>query len=315
VRPARAESGSSAAAQALFDQGKALMAAGKVADACPKFEESQRLDPGSGTLVNLALCYEKTGRSASAWTTYLDAAAAARAAGNPERERGARERAAALAPKVSKVTVDVPPEARVAGLAVTRNGVAVPPAEWGLPIPTDPGTYEIVAKAPGYESWSKQLSVSGEGAVTPVSVPALTRAVETPAPEPSAPPQPSAAALSTPPASAPEASSSAWGAQRVGAVAAAGVGVAGVVVGSVFGLQAISKKSEADKTCNGGACTSDAGVTAGKDAHAAGNISTVAMIVGAVGLAGGAALWFTAPSSRSTEVGIGPTGLVVHGVF
>src|SRR5262245_6044422 len=82
----RAQSSDSAAAQALFDEAKALMAAGKAQEACPKFEESQRLDPGSGTLTNLAKCYEDTGRIAAAWSMYLEAASAARAAGNAERE-------------------------------------------------------------------------------------------------------------------------------------------------------------------------------------------------------------------------------------
>src|SRR5262245_44783101 len=98
---------SSAAAQALFDEGKALMAAGKAAEACPKLEESQKLDPSSGTLVNLALCYEQTGRFASAWTAYRDAAGSAKASGNVDRERGARERAAAVQPKVSKLVIHV----------------------------------------------------------------------------------------------------------------------------------------------------------------------------------------------------------------
>src|SRR6266498_1038121 len=62
-----------AAAQALFDLGRTLITSGRAEEACPKFEESQRLDPGVGTQLNLADCYDRTGRTASAWTLYIEA--------------------------------------------------------------------------------------------------------------------------------------------------------------------------------------------------------------------------------------------------
>src|SRR5688572_7702878 len=89
-----------AAAQALFEQAKALVAQGKVEQACPKFEESQRLDPGVGTQFNLADCYERTGRLASAYTTFMDVAAATRQLGQVDREVVARERASAIKPRL-----------------------------------------------------------------------------------------------------------------------------------------------------------------------------------------------------------------------
>jgi len=54
------------AAQALFDEAKRAMADGRWAEACPKLEESERLDPSIGTAFNLARCYEHVGRIASA---------------------------------------------------------------------------------------------------------------------------------------------------------------------------------------------------------------------------------------------------------
>ena len=66
--PAFAQSGSNkAAAEALFSEGRSLASAGKCDEAIPKFQASQKLDPGIGTLLNLADCYEKVGRTASAW--------------------------------------------------------------------------------------------------------------------------------------------------------------------------------------------------------------------------------------------------------
>src|SRR5690348_1000013 len=70
-----------ATAEALFEEGRKLMAEGKVAEACPKFADSEQLDASSSTLLNLASCYEKLGRTASAWATYREAASLANANG------------------------------------------------------------------------------------------------------------------------------------------------------------------------------------------------------------------------------------------
>src|ERR1700678_3583891 len=72
-----------AAAEALFDEGKALMAAGNYASACPKFAESNRLDEGIGTSLWLADCFEKNGQTASAWAEFRAAAALAVKASDP----------------------------------------------------------------------------------------------------------------------------------------------------------------------------------------------------------------------------------------
>jgi hypothetical protein len=311
--PLRAASpADSAAAQALFDQAKQLLKDGKASEACPKLEESQRLDPGSGTLINLARCYEQTNRMASAWNKYLEAAAAAAASGNRQREKEARARAAALRPTLSELVIEVSAEAKsISGLEVTRDGERVGPAQWSVPIPADAGEHQITATAPGREAWQSRVTVKGPGGVFSATVPALAPTGSTPV-GPVVPPP------ATPPAdsSMPARASGGLGTRRIIALAAGGVGVAGVVVGTIFGLNSKSKHDEAEKYCDGSRCTDARGVSAGNAAHSAGNVSTVAMIVGGVGLAAGVTLWLTAPDAATTAaLTLAPTGLELQGAF
>lgn len=128
-----------AAAEALFKQARDLMAAGDYAQACPKLVESERLDPSAGTMLNLASCYEKNGQLASAWVTFKGAATAAQKANEPERAKLARGRVAKLEPRLPTLTITVAAEADLPGLVVTRDDEKVGRAEWGTPIPIDPG--------------------------------------------------------------------------------------------------------------------------------------------------------------------------------
>lgn len=302
-----------AAAQALFDQGKKLMAEGKPLQACPKFAESQRLDPGVGTLLNLAACHEAAGQSASAWSKFLEAESAARAEGNAEAASVARSRAEALAPKLSRIVINV------AGgdgtdVEVRRDDVIVGRAQWGAPIPVDPGMHRIRATAPNREPWQHEVEVKGEGSSIGLTIPTLRPLAAT------APTAPIAAAPSVPPpsSSAPEATSGGLGTTRVLAIGAGVVGVAGLAFGTVFGLKSQSKRDNAKAYCDeSNVCSEESGVKLRSEAIDAGNLSTVGFIVGAVGLAGGALLWLSAkPADPSTPaVGLGPGRFVVRGVF
>jgi uncharacterized protein HemY len=78
--------GDKATAEALFAEGRRLMSSGNYATACQKFAASQKLDPALGTSLNLADCYDKSGRTASAWAESRDAAAAAHRVGSKDRE-------------------------------------------------------------------------------------------------------------------------------------------------------------------------------------------------------------------------------------
>jgi hypothetical protein len=161
-----------ATAQALFDQGKKLMAEKKYAEACSKFEESQKLDPGLGTQTNLAICYEAMGRTASAWSLYLEVAGTAKATNQTDREKRARDAAKALEGKLSKLTIEV--TGPVEGLEVKRNGQPVGQATWGTPIPVDPGEVKITAVAPKRKLWETSIKIDKPGE-SKVTVPELEK--------------------------------------------------------------------------------------------------------------------------------------------
>jgi hypothetical protein len=308
-------SADSAVAQALFDEAKKLMAANDFAAACPKLQESQRLDPTSGTLINLADCYEKQGRIASAWSAFLDAAAAANRAGHAEREKVARDRATALAPRLSKIVIRVAGGDKIAGIEVKRDGAAVGNAQWGVPLPADQGVHKVTVSAPGRRTWEMSVLVKGGGDTLTVSVPELEMAG---APATAATPTtPATPADNLNGAERPQAPGGLT-AQKTAALVAGGVGVAGIVVGSIFGLKSFSKHDQAAAVCDPN-CHDQTGMDLKADAKSAGNVSTAAFVIGGVGLAAGAALWFTAGPNTATsaapQVGFGPGAILVKGAW
>jgi hypothetical protein len=159
-------------AQQLFDEGRVLLDAGKVAEACPKFAESQRLDPGGGTLLNLALCHEREGKTATAWGEYRDALGQAVQDDRKDREAFAREHIDALAPKLVRVVVVVPPGVAANKPEIMLDRSKLPDAAWGSAIPVDPGEHRISATATYYRPWATTLTASEPGKTYTVEVPA-----------------------------------------------------------------------------------------------------------------------------------------------
>ncbi len=290
---ARAQSrDQAAAAQVLFDEAFALAEAGRYAEACPKFEESQRLDPGMGTQFRLAECYEKTGRPASAWSTYLEVVQAARRAGIPEREAAALARAQALEPNLPRLSITLSPGASATpGIEVRRNGALVGRQLLGKPVPVDLGEQVILASAPGMRPFQARVVATG-GQTRDVVVPALVAA-----PRPAAPPAPGDGGST----------------MRAAGVVVGGIGLAGVAVGVVLGLRAQATWDDALARCDGGErtrCRAD-GVDLGGDAGALADFATVAFIAGGAAVAAGVVLFVAAPSTarpaeRSASVRLAP---------
>lgn len=158
-------------AQGLFDEGLKLMDAGRYPEACPKFVESQRLDPGGGTLLNIALCHEKEGRLATATLDYDEAIAQAVKDKRSDRETFARTRLQQIAPLVPHIAVilgkGVPEGARV-----RIDDTPVPPAALGVPLPFNAGKHVVTATAPGRGTF-KQEAVVRDGDLRRVEIPGL----------------------------------------------------------------------------------------------------------------------------------------------
>lgn len=295
--PGLARAESSAAADALWEEGRVLLDQGRVAEACSKLDESYRIDPGTGALILLAHCHEREGKLASAWSEYNEAAARARRERSREREQYAVEESSRLARRLSRVAIHVHPSTlALPGLTIRRGGLIVGRAALGVAIPVDGGRYEIRAEAPGYEAWVRVIQVEPEGDHVSVSVPELARLPVAPA----APPAPLGAS------EAPT-----WSVRRVGGVVSAGVGVLALGTAGYLVLRAFDEQDRSEHECGAAGCTK-AGNELREKAGSFADASAVTAAAGAVLLGVGATLFFL-PSSESARPQTGIRAVLVPG--
>ncbi|WP_437685740.1 hypothetical protein [Sorangium sp. So ce176] len=287
---ARAED--KAGAVALFREAGALIDAGQPARACPRYEESLRLYDSSNTRYFLADCYERIGKMASAWAHFLEVAARVRASGDRAKEAKARERAAAVLPKVSRLTVVVG-AASAPGLEVKRDGTPVGAGQWGVPMPVDAGIHVIEASAPGKRTWTARVEVAPGGATSTLVV----------------------GPLEDDPASGD--AGGAGAPRRTLALVTGGAGVVAVGVGTALAFAARSTFDESSAFCNGDRCDRR-GMDIRDSAVARANVATVVFGVGLAAIAGGGVLWLTAKSpAKGASIGLAPAvgGALVRGSF
>lgn len=304
-----------AAAQALYDEARQLVQAGKFAEACPKFKESYELDPGGGTLLNLADCYEKQGKTALAWTTFKEALVAAQRDGHRDRAEFANKHLGALENRLARLTVQVPASARIPGLSLSLDGSPLGDAAWGVAIPVDPGPHVVRAEAPGKRAFETSLDVSpANGTRVSVDVPSLADApaASTPGASASASNTPSLAPVGSGGGEVNQGSNSR---ATVGWIVG-GVGVASIGVASYFGLRAFSKWSLRNTDCADG-CTQEA-KNAGSDASTAATLADVGFGVGVAAVAVGTYLVLSghkkgAAPSQGTAAWHATPGALPHG--
>jgi hypothetical protein len=295
-----------ALAETLFFTARGLMEAGRYAEACGKLSESYRLDPAPGTLLNLAVCNEKVGKTASAWGEFRDALAEARRTNRPDREKLAAEHIATLEPELSYLTITVPPVVHaVRGFEILRNGVPLQSAAWDTDLPVDPGDVEVVERAPLYKPKTLHVTVGAKEHASLAAVPLELAPIERP----------------------PQAF---WTGRRAVGAIVAGVGVLAVIPGVLFGSKAVSQKNDSDGQCPnylGQLRCNQAGVNDMSSARTDAWLSDISFGLTVVGVGLGSYLFFSgggqekSPSTAmaaggwSWSVNTGPrsaTGLLTH---
>jgi hypothetical protein len=332
--PSIARANDPAAAQALFDEAKQLASSGHYTEACGKFDESQKADPGLGTEFHLADCWQHIGRTASAWSLFRQIESEAHARGEASRERVAHDRATALEPFVSKLAIvpkgALPPE----GLTVRRDGVEIGREQWGVPVPVDPGPHTVSIATPGKQPWGTGVDVPDNGRVFTMDLPPLADIPDVPgvavasvvrAPTPAPVPVPAPATGGYPPAAfgappprpavptmgvtsampegvspvSPEIPSveNRGVAQRAVGWALVGAGIAGLGAGAYFTVQWMNDRSDSNPHCNGNLCDAQ-GFQLRHDATSQGRAAIIAGGSGLAGLVIGSVVIATAPTPR-----------------
>jgi hypothetical protein len=285
-----------AAAETLFREAKKLMADGDYEHACPKFVESQRLDPTVGTQLNVGNCFEKAGKMASAWGAFKAAEMAARDAGAKGQEGEAQRRAEALAQKLARLAIVVSPAAKVPGFEVRRDGELVGEGQWGAAVPADTGWHKIEATAPGKKAWSTTVRIEADGSSASVNVPEL---------EVAGGDGPGAAAVPF------------WGGQRIAGLAFGSAGLVALAVSAGFTAKMRAKNSDSMPYCSPAdpnLCHAP-GVDLRNQALAAGRVATGMLIGGSAAAATGLIVFLTAPRSGAAPGADGPRPARIVPVF
>ncbi|HET9624351.1 MAG TPA: hypothetical protein VFP84_23425 [Kofleriaceae bacterium] len=302
----------SAEAEVLFRDGRGLIKRGQLAAGCDKLAASERLESSVGTLLNLGDCREKLGKLASAWAAFRKAEAmATRSGGDDKRRSEAGRRAAALEPKLPNLVVEVP--SRVDGLVVRRDDEVIDAAQWSTALPMDPGSYTIVAQAPGYREWRTTVPITATSRRQVVTVPPLVRAVAPLAPPTVAPldGEPAASVVVARPAPR-----GTWSATRKAslAIGLAGAGVLGA--GVYFGVHSNTLRDRSDRLCPNTRCGDAEGLRLNDDAKSAATRANVLFAAGGAVVATAVVLWLVgapgetviAPSGGEHQLGVSLAG-------
>jgi len=297
VLPSVARADGGTPADALFREGRTLLDAKRFDEACPKLAESQKQEPGAGTLLALALCHEGQGKMATAWHELNEAAALGKRVGRNDLAGAAQKRANAMEPLLSRIVVHVP-KGEDAEYQVKCDGERLDSKQWDTPLVVDPGEHRVEVSAKGKVSRSYAVRLTGAG-VTEILVDKLDDAPRPAAAKPDPAPVRLASTVVATPAPAEE---SRGGAQRTIGLTIVGLGVVGLGTGAYFGGRALSESAEGRRACSLTPCPAQeqaAASDANDRAKSSMLVSIVTIGAGTGAIALGTIVYLMAPSSPS----------------
>jgi hypothetical protein len=161
------------AAETFFQEGINAMKRNDYTVACDAFGKSNRADPSPGTQINLALCFEKQKKWASAWTWYRSAFGLAQQRGQKEREQLADESATRIRPQIHYIVVSV--KEPLTDMVVRRDGNEVATVLGGkeIPLPVDPGEHTLEVSAKSKKPWTHTFTAADSPSTDKIDVPKL----------------------------------------------------------------------------------------------------------------------------------------------
>jgi hypothetical protein len=181
-------------------------------------------------------------------------------------------------------------------------------------VAVSPGSHEVVVQKSGAAvPFTKRIDAQPGAEIhirANISIPLVVGA-----PAPSTAPTVAATSGGAEPPHLRETARSGLGTGRTLALVLGGVGLAATGVGVAYGWIAMSRRNDAKSACPI-QCPDANGVDSWNRARSAGNISTGAFVIGAIGLTGGVVAWLSAtPVSVAvgTQVSLGPHGFHVLG--
>ena len=311
IAPAHADS---AAAEALFRNGRDLIKQGKLAAGCDKIGASQKLDSSVGTLLNLGDCREKLGQFAAAWAAFREAESLAkRKGGDDKRLVEASKRAAALEPRLSNLVIEVPQP--VEGLVIRRGDEIVDRAAWNTPLPVDPATHVIVAEAPGFRTWRLEVAIDPRSRRRLVQVPKLE-----PSTDPGVSPIPAPVVVQAPLTAVmfkQKKQARTWSTTRGFAVVFGVLGAGAIGTGAYFGDRSARLQKRSDAICPTALCDDLQGLSLNDDAKRNAMRANIAFAAGGAALLTSTVMWFVgkpddeivvSPAMTSNSAGVSLRG-------